>query len=66
MKSGEAMSSCVYVLSDKVDLLFACSSRFCCFGADDGQAQAIRRERSHIEMEAWTRDGSKDGWIPGS
>lgn len=66
MKSGGATSSCVYVLSNEVDLLFVFTSRFCCVGADDGQVQAISGKRSALEMGAWTRDGSKDGWIPGS
>lgn len=65
MKSSGPTSSWVYVLSDEVDLSFAFCSRFYCVRADDGQVQTISGERSAIEMGAWTRDGSKDGWIPG-
>lgn len=66
MKSGGATSSCVCVLSDEVDLFSVLCSRFYCVRADDSQVQAISGKRSAIEMGTWTRDGSKDGWIPGS
>lgn len=61
MKSGGATSSCVYVLSDEVDLLFVFTSRFYCVGADDGQVQAI-------SGEVGKRNGSMDkrrkqGWL---
>lgn len=51
--------------SEEVDLSFVFSSRFHCVGADDGQVQTIGGERPDFDLETWTRDGSKDGWIPG-
>lgn len=38
--------------SEEVDMLFVLSSRFYCFGADDGQVQTIGGERPDIDMEA--------------